>query len=71
MTVDQHHEAMEAQAALERAQGDAYAEGRADQRDDDMRLLAFAYRKLSPYMMSNQEDALLLDELKLILMGAG
>jgi hypothetical protein len=48
----------------------AYAEGRADQLEDDRRLLAWAYRKLAAYSFSKQEDALAMDEIKLILMGA-
>lgn len=46
---------------------DAYAEGRADQLEDDKRLLSWAYRKLMPYSFSKQEDALAMDELKLLL----
>jgi hypothetical protein len=49
---------------------DAYAEGRADQREDDRRLLAWAYSKLERVSFSKQEDALAMDEIKLILMGA-
>jgi hypothetical protein len=49
---------------------EAYAEGRADQLEDDKRLLAWAYRKLMPYSFSKQEDALAMDEIKLILMVA-
>lgn len=48
----------------------AYAEGRADQREDDIRLLAWAYRKLMPYSFSKMEDALAMDEIKLMLEGA-
>ena len=50
---------------------EAYAEGRADQLEDDRRLLAWAYRKLSPYSFSKQEDALAMDEIKLMLMEGG
>ena len=63
------HEEVISSERREQALDDAYAEGRSDQRADDMRFLAFAYRKLSPYTMSNQDDALLLDEIKLILTG--
>ena len=48
---------------------DAYAEGRSDQFEDDRRLLAWAYAKLMPYSFSKQEDALAMDEIKLMLMG--
>lgn len=47
----------------------AYAEGRADQLADDLRLLAWAYRKLMHHSFSKQEDALAMDEIKLMLMG--
>jgi hypothetical protein len=49
---------------------EAYAEGRADQLEDARRLLAWAYRKLLPYSFSKQEDALAMDEIKMMLMGA-
>lgn len=49
---------------------EAYAEGRADQLADDLRLLAWAYSKLEPYSFSKMEDALAMDEIKLMLMGA-
>ena len=49
------------------AQNDAYAEGRKDQLDDDRRLLAWAYSKLHRVEFSKLEDALALDEIKLIL----
>lgn len=49
---------------------EAYAEGRNDQLDDERRLLAWAYSKLSAYSFSKQEDALAMDEIKLMLMGA-
>jgi hypothetical protein len=49
---------------------EAYAEGRADQLDDDRHLLAWAYGKLSRIEWTKQEDALAMDEIKLILMGA-
>lgn len=48
----------------------AYAEGRADQREDDIRLLAWAYLKLLPFSWQKQEDALAMDEIKLMLEGA-
>lgn len=49
---------------------EAYAEGRADQLEDDRRLLAWAYAKLERFTFSKQEDALAMDEIKLVLMGA-
>jgi hypothetical protein len=49
---------------------EAYAEGRADQLADDLKLLAWAYRKLTPFSFSKQEDALAMDEIRLMLMGA-
>lgn len=48
---------------------DAYAEGRKDEREDNLKLLAWAYRKLMPYSFSKQEDALVMDEIKLMLEG--
>lgn len=48
----------------------AYAEGRADQLADDIRLLAWAYKKLQHVEFSKMEDALAMDEIKLMLMGA-
>jgi hypothetical protein len=47
---------------------DAYAEGRADQLDDDRRLLGWAYGKLARIEWTKQEDALAMDEIKLILL---
>jgi len=35
--------------------------------DDQQRLLAWAYRKLMPYSFAKQEDALAMDEIKLML----
>lgn len=51
----------------DRALWKAYSEGRDDQLEEDKRLLAWAYRKLMPYSFSKQEDALAMDEIKLIL----
>ncbi len=48
----------------------AYAEGRADQLEDDRRLLAWAYSKLVYRSFDSMDDALAMDEIKLILMGA-
>lgn len=48
---------------------DAYAEGRKDEREDNLKRLAWAYRKLMPYSFSKQEDALVMDEIKLMLEG--
>lgn len=48
----------------------AYAEGRKDEREDCVRLLSWAYSKLAYRSFDSQEDALALDEIKLILMGA-
>ena len=47
---------------------EGYAEGRFDERKDCMRLLNWAYRKLSPFTFPKQEDALMLDEIKLMQM---
>ena len=63
-------EAAELANTLPATPEEAYAEGRADQLADDLRLLGWAYRKLAPYSFSKQEDALAMDELKLMLMGA-
>lgn len=52
------------------AQTSAYAEGRKDEREDLIRLLGWAYSKLHHIDFSNQHDALALDEIKLVLMGA-
>jgi hypothetical protein len=49
---------------------EAYAEGRKDQREDDMRLLNWAYSKLQHFHFTAQEDALAMDEIKLMQMGA-
>jgi uncharacterized protein (DUF2267 family) len=49
---------------------EAYAEGRADQLEDDRRLLAWAYGKLAHVGWTKQKDALAMDEIKLLLMGA-
>ena len=49
---------------------DAYASGRKDEREDCMRLLNWSYRKLSPYSFSTLDDALMLDEIKLMQEGA-
>jgi hypothetical protein len=46
---------------------EAYDEGREAQLEQDKRLLAWAYRKLLPYSFSKQEDALAMDEIKLLL----
>lgn len=56
---------------LDETARDGYAEGRSDQRADDIRLLAWAYRKLMPYSFARQEDALAMDEIKLMLECAG
>ncbi len=52
---------------LDEAARDGYAEGRNDQREDDTRLLAWAYGKLRRVHFTKQDDALALDEIKLIL----
>ena len=49
---------------------EAYAEGRKDEREEMIRLLGWAYGKLSRFSYSKQEDALMLDEINLILLGA-
>lgn len=47
----------------------AYAEGRADQLEDDTRLLSWAYSKLVYRSFDNLDDALKMDEIKLLLTG--
>ena len=47
-----------------------YAEGRKDEREDNMKLLTWAYSKLQHIAFTKQEDALALDEIKLMMMGA-
>jgi hypothetical protein len=54
---------------LNEAATDAYAEGRSDQREDDMRLLNWAYSKLQHMHFAKQEDALAMDEIKLMQWG--
>lgn len=46
----------------------AYAEGRADERAECVRLLNWAYGKLQHVSFSKQEDALAMDEIKLMAM---
>jgi hypothetical protein len=46
----------------------AYAEGRADERAENMRLLRWAYSKLVYRSFDNMEDALAMDEIKLMTM---
>ncbi len=51
----------------------AYAEGRKDQYEEDMELLellSWAYGKLNVFSYTKQEDALMLDRIKLLLTGA-
>jgi hypothetical protein len=48
----------------------AYAEGRADERAENMRLLTWAYSKLVYRSFDNMEDALAMDEIKLMTMEA-
>lgn len=45
----------------------AYAEGREDQLQEDIRLLAWCYRKMMHFSFPKQEDALVMDEIKLLL----
>jgi hypothetical protein len=59
----------EMMAKLDSHATDAYAEGRKDEREEAARILAWAYRKLMYVRFSEQEDALMLDEIKLILTG--
>lgn len=47
----------------------AYGEGRKDEREDLVRLLGWAYSKLHHVSFTKMEDALALDEIKLVLMG--
>lgn len=53
---------------IDEAQRDAYAEGRKDEREECMRLLNWAYIKLTRFCFSKQDDALMLDEIKLMQM---
>lgn len=64
------HDAEKWRNGIDAAQTEAYAEGRKDQREDDMRLLNWAYSKLQHVEWTKQEDALAMDEIKLIQMGA-
>lgn len=48
----------------------AYAEGRKDEREELLALIGWAYSKLHQQNYAKQEDALRLDEMKLILIGA-
>lgn len=48
----------------------AYAEGRKDEREGLVRLLSWAYGKLVYRSFNSMEDALAMDEIKLVLMGA-
>ncbi len=57
-------------ARLNEAATDGYAEGRKDEREDMVRLLAWANAKLQHVSWTKQEDAIAMDEIKLILMGA-
>jgi hypothetical protein len=56
-------------AKLDDAAKDGYAEGRNDEREENLRLLSFAYSKLQHAHFSKQEDALAMDEIKLMLLG--
>ena len=47
----------------------AYAEGRADQLEEDKKLLSWAYSKLVYRSFDSMTDALVMDEIKLLLMG--
>ena len=49
---------------------DAREEGRQDAQADSHRLISWAYGKLQHIAFTKQEDALALDEMKLMLMGA-
>lgn len=55
---------------LSRRQFHDHAQEAAYRIEDDIRLLAWAYRKLEPYSFSKQDDALNMDEIKLLLLGA-
>lgn len=46
---------------------DAYAEGRADELEDCKPMLAWAYSKLHHVSFTKQDDALMLDQIKLLL----
>lgn len=64
------HSTREAVAAVQVALNVAYANGREDQREDDADLLEmvrWAYSKLCRVEYSKQEDALMLDRMKLLL----
>lgn len=54
----------------ESMQINAYSAGRQDEREELARFLGWAYGKLSRFSYSKQEDALMLDEINLILLGA-
>jgi len=54
--------------ATEEALINAYAEGRKDERAENMRLLCWAYSKLVYRSFDNMEDALAMDEIKLMTM---
>lgn len=58
------------QSSVEPALTNAYAEGRADEREQWADLLAWAYAKLHRCEFNNQDDALNLDRMKLMLTGA-
>jgi len=48
----------------------AYADGRKDEREEMLRLIGWAYSKLAYRSFDNMDDALMMDEMKLLLMGA-
>lgn len=55
---------------LDEAARDGYSEGRDDERENCMRLLNWAYSKLVYRSFDNMDDALMMDEIKLMQMGA-
>jgi hypothetical protein len=60
----------EAFIEADRLQTEAYASGRKDEREEMTHLLGWAYSKLVYRSFDSMEDALAMDEIKLILMGA-
>lgn len=55
---------------LDDAKRDAYAEGRKDEREELVPLLAWSANKMRPFSFSKIDDALKLDEIELILKGS-
>lgn len=64
LTRDEWHTKLDEASTL------AYAEGRAEEREELKSLLAWAYGKLAYRSFAEMDDCLRMDELKLLLMGA-